>query len=127
MIRSEDVVQNPFARIVFNHRNMLVSGRMVDRLHRICADDSFKSELIIDRANDWDDVIASRHPLRPCRHILEFLIDCIERVFTLFEKNQIARLKCDYLAAEFRSNRSSCTRDHDRLTSDLGLQKAGFR
>src|SRR3546814_5935314 len=60
-------------------------------------------------------------------YLRQFLLDCVEREFRLFEQDQTCRMTPQNLAAQFAADRTSSTRDQDRLSDDRAAHQQLIR
>src|SRR3546814_5382789 len=108
---SDLVVAHPRNRIGFDERNMFVRRSVKDGVGPMAAIDAHWRRSLGNIAKFEDDRNVDAH----CAgHRRQFLFDCVERVFGLFEKDQARRMASQDLAAQFAAYRTA-DRESTRL------------
>ena len=112
---SPHVVAQALQHVVFNQRDVLVGGSMVDRLGAPGGNDLRHALFIAGRGQQGDQLYIYPTGAQICQHGLQALLYLVQRVFAQFHQQQ--RLGCflHNLAAQLLADRAACSSHHDHL------------
>ena len=121
-----DVVVQAFERVVLDQRHVLVGGSVVDDVRPPGRQDGVQARGVLHRAEQGHDL--HRRPLG----LLgdgggQFAVNFIERVLTLLQQQQHARLPLQDLAAKLAADGAAGARDHHRPGAQVACEQGLVR
>ncbi len=107
-VRTDDIVEHRFGRMLLHHWHMLIRGRVKHDFRR------FLGENLSDRALVFD-VGQCSDPAERGVRALQFHLDVVERAFVLIEQDDTGRIVTGNLPAELGTDGSARSGDQDAL------------
>ncbi|MNG09102.1 hypothetical protein D3C84_925030 [compost metagenome] len=95
--RAEHIVQHSLGHIVLDHRHMLVSGRVVDRVNPPGTHHIQQPPVIADRAQDRNQLQVQR---LATNQLLQLLVNAVKIELAVLEQDQRSRPLGDDLSAQ---------------------------